>query len=132
MSSNYDSFDSSKRDENFFTYDEAIKFLSIIENDQCYEMFYLILYFALRREELLGLRWSSDDLNRKKMFVEHTVTKGTKVNRSNSTKTETSRREYPLTNEQVTLFKHLKESVKMLIVNCVVTLIKTTIMFLKI
>lgn len=99
----------SKHDENFFTYDEAIRFLSIIENEPYYEMFYLILYFALRREEILGLRWSSIDLNRKKMFIEHTVTKGTKINRLNQTKTETSRREYPLNDEQVVLFNHLKE-----------------------
>lgn len=98
-----------KHDENFFTYDEAIHFLSIIENEPYYEMFYLILYFALRREEILGLRWSSIDLNRKKMFIEHTVTKGTKVNRLDQTKTISSRREYPLNDEQIVLFNHLKE-----------------------
>ncbi len=43
------------------------------------------------------------------MFIEHTVTKGTKVNRSNNTKTESSRREYPLTEEQVALFTHLRD-----------------------
>ncbi len=101
-----------KHDENFFTYDEAINFLSVIENEQYYEMFYLILYFALRREEILGLRWSSVDLKRKKMYIEHTVTKGTKVNRINNTKTESSRREYPLTEDQVALFIHLKDREK--------------------
>ena len=36
------------------------------------------------------------------------MTKGTSVNRLNSTKTEASARKYPLTEEQVKMFEHLK------------------------
>ena len=53
------------------------------------------------REEVLGLRWSCVDFDAKEFRVNHTVTKGMTVNRVNSTKTATSARTYPLTEEQV-------------------------------
>ncbi len=43
------------------------------------------------------------------MIINHTVTKGTAINRTNTTKTKSSTRDYPLTDEQVDMFKKLKE-----------------------
>lgn len=96
-------------DEEFFSYEEAERFLSIVENHELYELFYMTLFFGLRREEVLGLRWSSIDLKKKTMMINHTVTKGMQINRLNTTKTKTSARSYPLTNEQVKMLEHLKE-----------------------
>ena len=83
--------------------------LEKVESHKLYELFFVTLFFGLRREEVLGLRWSSIDLKAKTLRVNHTVTVGTRVNRLNSTKTDTSNRTYPLTDDQVKMFEHLKE-----------------------
>ena len=95
-------------DDEFFSYDEAQIFLNASESHELYELFYITLFFGLRREEVLGLRWSSIDLNSKTMTINHTVTKGTTINRTNSTKSAASRRSYPLNDEQINIFKHLR------------------------
>ena len=86
-----------KDDDDFFSYREAQLFLERVESHKLYELFFVTLFFGLRREEVLGLRWSSIDLKAKTLRVNHTVTVGTRVNRLNSTKTDTSNRTYPLT-----------------------------------
>jgi len=98
-------------DDEFFSYEEAQLFLNNkkVKEHELYEVFYLTLFFGLRREEVLGLRWSAVDLKEKIMTINHTVTKGTSVNRINATKTRTSAREYPLTDEQVAMFRIIRE-----------------------
>ena len=98
-----------KTDDEFFSYEEAQLFLFKAKNHELYELFYLTLFFGLRREEILGLRWSAIDFKNKTMSINHTVTKGTTVNRSNTTKTISSARDYPLNDEQLEMFRKLKE-----------------------
>ena len=95
-------------DDEFFSYEEAQTFLSNIRDHNLYELFYLTLFFGMRREEILGLRWSAIDFKNKTMSINHTVTKGLTVNRANTTKTASSAREYPLTDEQAEMFEQLK------------------------
>ncbi len=97
-------------DDNFLSYEEAHRLLIIVEDHPLYEVFYITLFFGIRREEVLGLKWSAIDFENKTIKIVHTVTRGTKVNRFNSTKTETSKREYPLTDEQIGMFLHLKKA----------------------
>ena len=96
-------------DEEFFSYEEAQYFMNCAKDHDMYELFYLTLFFGLRRGEVLGLRWQAIDLKNKIMVINHTVTKGTQITRANSTKSESSKREYPLTDEQVEMFVLLKE-----------------------
>lgn len=96
-------------DEQFFSYEEAQLFLGMVKDHELYELFYLTLFFGLRREEILGLRWSAIDFKNKTMTINHTVTRGLTVNRVNTTKTAASAREYPLTDEQIEMFSHLKD-----------------------
>ena len=42
-------------------------------------------------------------------MINHTITKGTVINRLNSTKNSSSARVYPLNTEQVAIFEYLKE-----------------------
>ena len=97
----------------FLSYEEANKFLTYVKNSHwwhdLYEMFYVALYFGLRRSELLGLRWSAINFKLKTMTISHTVTKGTMINKLDSTKTEANKRTYPLSDAQVNMFKRLKE-----------------------
>ncbi|MCR5232861.1 MAG: site-specific integrase [Lachnospiraceae bacterium] len=95
-------------DEEFFSYEEAQLFLNRIKDHELYELFYLTIFFGLRREEILGLRWSAIDYKNQTMSINHTVTRGTIVTRTNTTKTSSSAREYPLTDEQIEMFRQLK------------------------
>ncbi len=83
-------------DDTFFSYAEAQVFLKIVENHELYFLFYFTLVLGLRREEALGLRWSSINWTKNELYINHTVTIGTKINRLNTTKTESSSRTYPL------------------------------------
>ena len=96
-------------DNRFFSYDEAMLFLDKAKTHELYELFYVTLFFGLRREEVLGLRWSAINFTNKTMSINHTVTKGTVINRTNTTKTEYSNRDYPLTEEQIDMFMKLKD-----------------------
>ena len=97
-----------KADDEFFSYEEALLFLDKTKEHELHELFYLTLFFGLRREEVLGLCWSAIDFTKKSMSIHHTVTKGTKINRINRTKTSSSTRIYPLTDEQIDMFQILK------------------------
>lgn len=96
-------------DDEFFSYEEAQLFLSSVRDHELYELFYLTLFFGLRREEVLGLRWSAIDFKSQTMRISHTVTKGTTITRANTTKTVSSAREYPLTAEQIEMFSQLRK-----------------------
>ena len=97
--------------DTFFSYEEIRRFLAAAKDHPMYEFFYVTVFFALRREEALGLRWQSVRLNVKNpaLIIEHTVTVGTEINRLDTTKTESSRREFPLTEEQVQMFREMKK-----------------------
>ena len=73
-----------------------------------FDTFFEEILYIDSEEKVLGLRWSSVDFKAKTLRVNHTVTVGTRVNRLNSTKTDTSNRTYPLTDDQVKMFEHLK------------------------
>ncbi|MCR5848644.1 MAG: site-specific integrase [Lachnospiraceae bacterium] len=98
--------------DTFFSFDEILFFLSKIEEHPLYELFYMTLFFGLRREEVLGLKWSAIDFKNKVMAINHTVTKGTTINRNNTTKTDSSNRVLELTDEQIEMLKWLKEREK--------------------
>ena len=100
-------------DDEFFSYEEAQLFLSGIKEHELYELFYVTLFFGLRREEVLGLRWQAIDFKNKLMKINHTVTKGTTVTRANTTKTESSAREYPLTDEQIEEYYDMLGSIEL-------------------
>ncbi len=109
-----------KGDDDFFDYDQALEFLKIIAykysdpqdpdiKHPLYYAFYLALVLSLRREEVLGLRWENVDLKNRTIRISSTVTKGTKINRNNTTKTRASQRTYVITDELVDALYRLKE-----------------------
>lgn len=99
-------------DDEFFSYEEAQFFLIKAKDHELYELFYITIFFGLRREEILGIKWSAIDFDKKTLSIEHTVTKGTKINYQNTGKTISSIRKYPLTDEQVEMFMNLKKKEK--------------------
>ncbi|MCR5672989.1 MAG: tyrosine-type recombinase/integrase [Lachnospiraceae bacterium] len=96
-------------DEVFLSYEEILSFLKHVEDHQLYELFYFTIFFGLRREEVLGIRWSYIDFTHKKLYINHTVTKGMHgVKRLNKVKSESSDRNFVLTDKQIEMLKHLK------------------------
>ena len=98
--------------DDFFSYQEAISFLALAEDHPLYELFFMTLFFGMRREEVLGMRWSCVDFSEKQFSINHTVTKGTTINRLNATKTASSARTYPLNDAQIAMLVHLKNKEK--------------------
>ena len=100
---------SKDEDEVFFSYEEAMHFLEISRNHQLYPLFHTTLIYGLRRSEALGLKWDAIDFEKKIIKIRHKVTRGTKINRIDGTKTEASRQSYPLDSTQIEMFRKLKE-----------------------
>lgn len=101
-----------KGDDDFFSYEEAMQFLELLKSHELYELFYVTLVFGLRRSEVLGLKWSCIDWKKKELTVNHTVTKGTKVNRLNATKTKAGKRTYPLDAKMIEVLEDLQRREK--------------------
>lgn len=100
-------------EDDFFSYDEAMLFLDLVAREEYYKryllMFYLTLFFGLRREEVLGLKWSNIDFERKELHITSTVTKGTKVNYQDNTKTVYSAVTFPLEDDQIIKLQQLND-----------------------
>lgn len=96
-------------DEEFFSYEEVMAFLQEATKHRQYALFHTTIFFGLRRSEVLGLKWDALDLEKGILKIKHKVTRGTKVNRVDGTKTEESRQEYPLSASQIEMFKQLKQ-----------------------
>lgn len=78
--------------------DEVGIFLEAIRDHRLEAPFLMTLYYGLRREEVLGLRWSAvhDD---GRLYIEHTVTLTDRVIVKDRTKSDESCRCYPIPDE---------------------------------
>lgn len=64
----------------------------------------------MRRSEALGIKWDAIDFERKALTIKHTVvTYNGQVVAKDSTKTDSSNRVYPLSDEMISLFRWLKD-----------------------
>ena len=84
--------------------DEAKRFLAFVKSDELFKILYYIsklgFIYGMRRSELLGLRWSTFDFERMGFEVNHTVVRvSTTTEHRDNTKTESSHRYYPITND---------------------------------
>lgn len=78
--------------------DEVNTFLDAISGHRLEVAFLLALYYGLRREEILGLRWSAIHEDGK-LHIEHTVSKVKSTVAKDRTKTDASQRSYPIPDE---------------------------------
>ncbi len=87
--------------------------MDAVANDEYYKrylpLFYFTLFFGLRREEVLGIKWSSINFYKKELHITSTVTKGTRINRDNTTKTKKSNRFFLLDEEHTTVLKKIRK-----------------------
>lgn len=98
-----------KEDDLFFDCEECMRFLQLCKGHELYELFYVTMCYGLRRSEVLGLKWQNINLEKKEMYINSTVTKGTKVNHEDSVKSKSSRRCCPLSETQCDMFRQIKE-----------------------
>lgn len=80
----------------FIDVDEAKAILAALEGHRLYPLVYLTLIYGLRRSEALGLRWDAVDFARGELRIRHTVVKNLTIEAKDRTKTESSRRTFPL------------------------------------
>ena len=80
----------------FLTAAEAGDVIRAFEGHRLKALVCTTLYYALRRSEVLGLRWSAVDFRRGTITINHTVVKNCTIVRKDSTKTESSAHTYQL------------------------------------
>lgn len=87
---------------------ETVKLLSVIKKPKYYNLFSLALRTGLRRSEILGLRWTDIDFDKKNtLSVEQTVLKINNVAViSPSTKNKSSNRTITIDDKAIQLLKH--------------------------
>jgi len=89
--------------------EQIIKLLEISNGDPMELMILLTIYYGLRRSEVLGLKWDALDFEQSTITIKRTVTKiFTEVNHTDYTKTKSSYRALPLSNELAELLQSLK------------------------
>lgn len=85
----------------FYNKDEALKMLEYSKDDSCYIPILLATFYGMRRSEVIGLQWSSIDLENNQIHINHKAyeqsIKGKNVVLiTEEMKTESSRRSVPL------------------------------------
>lgn len=94
--------------ETFFSYEEAMKFLEIIEGHRLKDFFTVMLYFGLRREEALGIRVNSLNFNKNTLVINHTVVNTLEgIKRQDTVKRGASEDVFPVPKAQQQIFRKL-------------------------
>ena len=96
-----------KRDINFMTKHEIKSFMDDIKDEFIFPLLKILLFYGLRRSELIGLKWKNVDLKSKTFTIASTVVKVEKTITKDRTKNKTSHRSYEMTPEILELFKNL-------------------------
>ena len=92
----------------FYNYEETKQFLNAVKNEPLYPLYLITAIYGLRRSEVLGLKWDSIDLNNKRLTIQHTRTRCNEIIEKDKTKTKSSLRSFPLTDEVVNLLVKIK------------------------
>ena len=96
----------------YYNLEETKAFLSAVKDEPLYPLYYVTAVYGLRRSEVLGLKWDSIDLDNKKLTIKHTRTRCDTIIEKDKTKTKSSLRSFPLSDDMVNLFVRLKNEEK--------------------
>lgn len=84
---------------NFYTEEQTNELLRKIQGDIIAPVVELTVLYGMRRSEVLGLKWSSIDFDRKTISILSTRVRFSDVVCKDKTKNNSSRRTYPMTDE---------------------------------
>lgn len=101
-----------KNTYDFYNLDETKLFLNAVKNDSLYPLYYITVFYGLRRSEVLGLKWNSIDINNKILTIKSTRTKCNEIIEKDKTKTKSSFRSFPMSDEICDLFIKIKNEEK--------------------
>lgn len=101
-----------KNTYDFYNLDETKLFLNAVKNDSLYPLYYITVFYGLRRSEVLGLKWNSIDINNKILTIKSTRTKCNEIIEKDKTKTKSSLRSFPMSDEICDLFIKIKNEEK--------------------
>ena len=87
-----------------YTAEQLQQLFDAMRDDAMLPLVKITALYGLRRSELLGLKWDSVDFTNGLVFIRHTVSKVTKVVEKDKTKSQSSRRSFPLTDEARGIF----------------------------
>lgn len=88
--------DNPRKHHNTLNIDSANRLLGFVQEDPLmYPLLYLTLQYGLRKSEALGIKWSAIDFEKRELRIESVIVAGT-IKEKDRTKTETSRRSFPL------------------------------------
>lgn len=92
-------------------YDEDLlsKLIQVSTDTVLESVIMLCIQYGLRRGEVCGLRWTDIDLDNRILHISHTRTTAKKEVFQDSVKTESSRRDFPISDEMYEYFCRLKE-----------------------
>lgn len=92
----------------FYTVEQINNMLGSIKNEQIFPLVYFTVIYGLRRSEVLGLKWDSVNYDNNTLYIKHTVVYGDEIIEKDTTKTNSSRRSYPLTDEVINILNNLQ------------------------
>jgi len=88
-----------KHKANFYTANELQNMLNLFKSEPLYPLIYFTVIFGLRRSEVLGLKWDSVNFDTNTITIKYTVVRYTDIVEKESTKSESSMRSYPISEE---------------------------------
>lgn len=92
----------------FYNINELQDMFKALKDEPLFPLIYVTVLFGLRRSEVLGLKWDSIDFERNLITIKHTVVRQVNVYEKDDTKTKSSYRSYPLTDDVRQMFIDLK------------------------
>ena len=111
---NYKGINESKKEMEFFTYDEFKKFISVIDEFNYKTFFEVLYYLGLRQGEATALNWNDINFTKKEVRINKTLTTKLKgqLYTFSSPKTNKSYRVLPIPNKLIKSLKTLQEEAK--------------------
>ena len=88
----------------FYSADQIQHLFDVMEGDPLLPLVKITALYGLRRSEVLGLKWDSVDFKNDILLIRHTVCKMMTRIEKDKTKTQSSRRSFPLTPDARSIF----------------------------
>ncbi len=88
----------------FYSAEHLQRLFDVMKDDPMLPLVKITALYGLRRSEVLGLKWDSVDFDNNCLLIRHTVCKMMTRIEKDKTKTQSSRRSFPLTAEARSIF----------------------------